>query len=180
MKPQHYIYLLWSLLVLFIGAIILRRMRREINRTAATTNNNVKAFLATIRRCEGTADPRGYNTLFAYEYFEDFSKHPNRKICRGNLCSTAAGAYQILKRTWDGVALKLGLDDFSPESQDIAAVELIRGRGAYDDVLAGRFETAVRKCNREWASLPGSPYGQPTHTLAQTKSYYTNAGGQFA
>jgi muramidase (phage lysozyme) len=58
--------------------------------------------------------------------------------------STAAGAFQFLSRTWDECAKALGLTDFSPASQDLAAVFLIDRRKALDDVLAGRFDEAVR------------------------------------
>ena len=45
---------------------------------------------------------------------------------------------------------------------------------------AGRIEAAIAKCNREWASLPGSPYGQPTRTMAQALATYDAAGGMRA
>ena len=32
------------------------------------------------------------------------------------------------------------------------------GRKALDDVIAGRFEDAVRKCHRQWASLPAGTW----------------------
>ncbi len=97
-----------------------------------------------------------------------------------NVWSTAAGAYQFLSRTWDECRAALNLPDFSPDSQDKAAVFLIRRRKALDDVIAGRFEEAVRKCNLEWASLPGSPYGQPTKTMARARAVYERFGGQYA
>jgi muramidase (phage lysozyme) len=78
------------------------------------------------------------------------------------ITSTAAGAYQFLARTWDEVAAALELPDFSPQSQDVAALWLIRRRGALADLREGRFDDFVAKCAKEWASLPGSPYGQPT------------------
>lgn len=139
---------------------------------------NVQAFLATIRFAEGTLGYDGYRTLYSYKYFDDFSKHPNRKICANNICSTAAGAYQILYNTWITVIQpRAALPDFSPESQDKAAVVLLDKRNALADVKAGRFADAIAKVNKEWASLPGSPYGQPTKTLAQVQNYYTAQGG---
>jgi lysozyme len=65
--------------------------------------------------------------------------------------STAAGRYQIIKPTWLSLKSKLGLPDFSPASQDAAAIELIRQRGALADVQAGRIESAVNKCAKVWA-----------------------------
>jgi len=40
-------------------------------------------------------------------------------------------------------------------------------------VKAGRFDAAVAKCAKEWASLPGSPYGQPVKTLDQARARAT-------
>ena len=57
---------------------------------------------------------------------------------------------------------------------------LIGRRRALEDVRAGRFDAAVAKCAREWASLPGSPYGQPVKTIAQVRPVYENNGGVYA
>ncbi len=154
---------------------------------ADALNGNVKAFLWVIRHCEGTAGPNGYRTLFGGSLFDSFADHPRVvktfKLSKGGtLSSSAAGAYQILRRTWDGLIKKLGkqvLPDFSPSSQDRAAVALIQGRGALKDVQEGRFEIALKKCNLEWASLPGSPYGQPTKTLEFCKQIYEKYGGVY-
>lgn len=147
---------------------------------------NVQAFLATIRHAEGTARAGvdGYRMLFGGELVATLADHPRQRITRplgGRfITSTAAGAYQFLEGTWDEVAGKLGLPDFSPVYQDVAAVARIRYRGALEDVRAGRFDEAVRKCAKEWASLPGSPYGQPTKTFDQVRQVYAAAGGGFA
>lgn len=36
----------------------------------------------------------------------------------------------------------------------------------------------VEKCNKEWASLPGSPYGQPTVKLEDVVAEYNNMVSQ--
>lgn len=141
---------------------------------------NVKAFLQVIRFAEGTAGPDGYRTMFTGKKFNSFADHPRQNNCSGGLCSTAAGAYQFLSKTWDYLRVKLHLTDFSPESQDLAALELIREKGALEDVIAGNFESAIAKTNKTWASLPGSPYGQPTKTMAELKSKFQANGGKFA
>ena len=51
--------------------------------------------------------------------------------------STAAGAYQFINDTWNGAASALGLGDFSPRSQDMAAVWLLQKNGSLADVMAG-------------------------------------------
>ena len=149
----------------------------------ALQHPNVRAFLAVIAYCEGTAGPDGYRMMFGGKLFDSFADHPrvaNTYTLRkgGTITSTAAGRPQFLARTWDGLVRQYGFPDFSPQCQDEGAVALILGRKALDDVIAGRIEQAVAKCAREWASLPGSPYGQPTKTMAQVLQQYTAAGGQ--
>jgi muramidase (phage lysozyme) len=134
-------------------------------------NERVRAFLALIRKTEGA----GYNTLFGGGTFEGYADHPRQRITRKlggrDLTSTAAGAYQFLARTWDECKPACGLPDFSPTSQDIAAIFLIDRREALEDVLEGDWKSAIAKTNREWASLPGSPYGQPTKALSFCLAY---------
>ncbi|MFH3939162.1 glycoside hydrolase family 104 protein [Acinetobacter nosocomialis] len=125
---------------------------------------NVQKMLNLIANAEGVK--HGYNTLFGNERFDDLSQHPGIKKQftqtdgKQNV-TTAAGRYQFLKDTWDGVANQLDLKDFSPKNQDIAAVALLAQNGALPSVLKGDFKTAVQKSGSTWASLPSSPYAQP-------------------
>ncbi len=144
---------------------------------SALGNRNVQSFLMLIRTGEGTADQNGYRRMYGGRLFDSFADHPRVKITAGNWTSTAAGAYQFLSRTWDECRAALKLGDFSPANQDLAAVYLIRRRGALVDVIAGRFETAIRKCNKEWASLPESPYGQPTLSMGRALDVLAANGG---
>jgi muramidase (phage lysozyme) len=156
-------------------------MRDAIGYLSLLDDPNVKAFLHTIRVGEGTSDPMGYRRHFGGSHFDTYADHPRRIITAGlgsnRYDSSAAGAYQFLSKTWTECATALGLADFSPRNQDAAALFLIDRRRALDDVIAGRFEDAVKKCAREWASLPGSPYGQPTKTMHEALTTYTAAGG---
>lgn len=144
---------------------------------------SLRAFLAMLRQCEvGTVGDEGYRIIVGGSKFDSFADHP-RVLKSGTFSngvdwkSTAAGAYQFLASTWDAARAALGLPDFSPASQDEAAVWLIKRRGALNDVEAGRLAQAIEKCNREWASLPGSPYGQPTKTYETCEAVYRKAGG---
>lgn len=140
-------------------------------------NQNVQAFLRVIRAGEGTADAGGYSRLYGGGSFSGFADHPRIAVKAGAWTSTAAGAYQFLARVWDETARIMGLGDFSPRNQDLAAVGRIAARRALADVFAGRFDSAVRKCAWEWASLPGSPYGQPTISAERAQAIYASAGG---
>lgn len=147
---------------------------------AVIGNQNVQAFLRVIRRGEGTSDEGGYKRLFGGGTFASFADHPRITVTKNGYTSTAAGAYQALISTWDETKRIMRLPDFSPASQDLFAVGRIAARGALDDVIAGRFSTAVQKVANEWASLPGSPYGQPTISMATAAGVYAANGGVVA
>lgn len=164
----------------------------------AMMNPNMQAFLAMIRYSENKAaasDEIRYRTLYGMKTFDSFADHPSFLGWPGvplpdRYCiaagfspgckTTAAGAYQMLSNTWREAKQTLRLPDFSPDSQDAAAVLLIRRAGAMPDVLAGRFESAIRKTARTWASLPGAGYSQPENSITQLRQIYASAGGQFA
>jgi lysozyme len=158
----------------------------------ATADANLSAFLWMIRKAEGTAGPDGYRTLFGGDLFTGWADHPRQPRRYGNLWTSAAGAYQFMAvsplpgggstrvDTWDRIARRLGLPDFTPASQDAAATALIAEAGALADVQAGRFDAAVSKVRRIWASLPGSGYGQPEKSLAYLRGVYADAGGAIA
>ena len=141
-------------------------------------NKNVKAYLKAIRKGEGTADAGGYSRMFGGSMFAGFADHPRIKHTYNGITSSAAGAYQFLSGTWDEMAARYNLADFSPASQDVAAVGLIKRRGALSDVLAGRFMAATVKCSKEWASLPYSPYGQPVQTMTSVYAVLAQNGAQ--
>lgn len=162
----------------FLEEAMSQVQNQTIDPLAVVDQPQVRAFLALIRTGEGTSGANGYRMHFGGELFASFADHPRRVVTRSGLSSTAAGAYQFLSRTWDEMAAKYRLADFSPANQDVAAVGLIKRRGALADVLAGRFRAAIEKCNKEWASLPGSPYGQPTLTYARAQSVLLASGAE--
>ena len=156
----------------------------EAQLQSAYDSEKVQAFLWAIRFGEGTQSEDGFRIMFGGERFSDFSDHPRKAITKSmkgkSYTSTAAGAWQFLSSTWDGLVKQYGFPDFSPKSQTLGAIALVAGRGALADVLEGRIEDAVRKCNREWASLPGSPYGQPVVTMEKFLEEYQEGLQVFA
>lgn len=142
-------------------------------------HQNVVAFLRAIRLGEGTSDDAGYYRIVGGGTFTDDSAHPNVKVYieRYKVYSTAAGAFQIIRGTWNGLVKQYGFVDFSPDNQDLAAVALIVEKKAIEDVKAGRLAEAVRKCAPIWASLPGSTAGQRTEDYAAVEREYTSHGG---
>ncbi|GJD22855.1 hypothetical protein RIVM261_078110 [Rivularia sp. IAM M-261] len=148
------------------------------NKTIITNYSpHMTAFLATIRWAEtGTSEYSSYHKLVFNGTFDDFSTHPKIKQCARvsgrNVCSTAAGAYQMLDISWNDLQPNLGLKDFSPPSQDKMAVEYIRRNKAVDDVESGNVEMAFCKVGKVWASLICNDYNQNPRTIEELKNYY--------
>jgi len=148
---------------------------------------NRKAFLDMIAFSEiGPAllakSDNGYNVIVGGGLFSGYADHPRKvvKIPKLNLCSSAAGRYQLLARYWDAYKKQLKLKDFSPASQDAVALQQIKECGALPDIDAGNFDAAVKKCSRIWASLPGAGYGQNENPLDKLRFAYVNAGGKLS
>ncbi len=152
---------------------------------------NQQAFLDMIATSElGTqllaGSDDGYNVIVGStsshpDLFHDYADHPRKLVNLGHgLESSAAGRYQILAHIFDYYKKTLNLSDFSPSSQDVIALQLIRERHALDDVEAGNFANAVAKCSSAWASLPGANYGQHENRLSYLTGVYQKAGGNVA
>lgn len=159
---------------------------------------NVRAFLEAIARAEGTAgQPDPYRVCYAYRHtIQSFNDHPAQTgewkgeklpdhLCKAaglspGCVSTAAGKYQITRPTWNKLKSRLGLRDFTPASQDAAAVELLRESGALEFAKQGMVADAVQSARRIWASLPGAGYEQPERSLAWVQAQFAAAGGVLA
>ena len=147
---------------------------------------NIKAFLFTIRASEhrypnDVTNDAAYHIFYGGKRFYDMSDHPvltgelkavplPNNICAASglgpgCVSSAAGAYQFIKATWVRLRDKMQLPDFSPASQDLAAVQLLDDIGALKLVQAGDIEGALAKASKVWASLPGSRAQQNPRTL---------------
>lgn len=130
----------------------------------ALQNPNVRKFLDLISYTEGTQG-NGYRTAFGGGKLSHLNDHPRylksfRQTDGKSNKTSAAGRYQFVSKTWDGVARQYGLRDFSPQSQDLGAVALLFQRGAIPALLKGDYQTAIKKTGDEWASLPSSNYKQ--------------------
>lgn len=135
-----------------------------------------------ISKSEGTNYLDGYHYLFGSNphndiRFENFAQHPHIIQEHNGIRSSAAGRYQILYFVWHFIQQKYALPDFSPESQDIACVELISEVNSLQKLMDGKFDYALNACNKIWASLPGSLYNQPTHKKDIVTAWYKDAGG---
>lgn len=159
-------------------------------------SKNLQAFLDTLAWSEGTSTSpatkcNGYDVIVTGvdgkpEIFTDFSDHPfnkgrpSKQINSRGLTSNASGRYQFMLKDWAHYKAQLGLPDFSPESQDKWAIQLIKERKALPDIEAGNIASAVSRCRNIWASLPGAGYGQREHSMDDLIARYKAAGGTVA
>ena len=161
-------------------------------------NNALDAFLYVIRSCENrqVIDSDRYFRFYGNATFSGTADHPAiTGECKPvsldslgarykGLVSTAAGAYQINRPTWLRVrnagAWGAALGDFSPDSQDEAAIRLLAECGALDAINAGDIPGALAKASKLWASLPGSTAGQSPVTLDTAIAFFNDGLATFA
>jgi muramidase (phage lysozyme) len=120
-------------------------------------------------------------------YFSNFADHPvntgeKQKVmlrdfdpiryANSNNWTTAAGAYQITVSTWN--AIRAGLPDFSPQSQEIAADRLLsRIRGLDAALDSDDIATVLRIISPVWESMNPASYNK---TLALYQGYLSTHG----
>lgn len=144
--------------------------------------------IALLNTIAGPESGGSYNTVYGGQKVADLSDHPriNVEITSGpnaGKTSSAAGKYQFLKGTWDTYAQKLGLKDFSKDSQDQAAWAL--AQDAYKDATGGNLYADLKSGDPEviaqvgkalspiWTSLPGG-IEQGTTTNRFVNSFASN------
>lgn len=138
-----------------------------------------------ISGAEGTmrGGKPAYNIMFGGGTFKDYSRHPNRVIrSPGGYASAAAGASQFLPGTYSELQKRLGLPDFSPESQRLATFAKARERlaplgGLAAISKAGTLTPEIQAAlSPEWASFPTmsgrSYYGQPVKKSSEIQKFF--------
>lgn len=155
---------------------------------AALKDPWVRAYLKTIQHNEGTdRGGRGYATYFRYY---DNGETPDETLRSYHLhwmpigngkFSSASGAYQIINKTYrglqdiftrTGVFQRMGVrpDSWSPEVQDMMAVELLNENGILKRLLA-HDPGVLTAGNKTWASFgvksPQSTAAAFNHYLQQ-------------
>jgi lysozyme len=156
-------------------------------------SRQLAALLYAIRRSEHSASDvasgADYFTFYGGVRFAGTSDHPaltgemqgtplpdSYCLAAGmqpGCVSTAAGAYQINLPTWRRIRVRNPfIFDFSPASQDEAAVRLITERGADRLLAQGLVDQAIYRLSPVWASLPRSQSGQPQRAIADVLAFY--------
>ena len=138
--------------------------------TGEGISNGWSRMSNVIKLGEGTQGEKGYTTMFTGSQFTDLSKHPAQINRSGDLASDAAGAFQFLSTTYNPAAKKLGITDFSPQSQEKVGKYLAQQRGMDVNKIHTTKESlgqALDKIAPEWASMP---------TVATGTSYYGQGG----
>lgn len=121
-----------------------------------------KALLDAIAVGESGSSP-DYTIIFGGSHFTAPPwMHPNKgiPIPGSDQVSTAAGRYQFIHSTWESVAEKAGLADFSPDNQDAGAWWLSQDdfkRHTGADLLAalkaGSLAYVAENLKATWTSL---------------------------
>jgi muramidase (phage lysozyme) len=149
----------------------------------------VRKFLDLIGWSEGTTTNPitkndGYDVLVksinGNAIFTDYSKHPFsdkpavivKLVPR--LLSTAAGRYQILQHYFAVYKVRLNLPDFSPLSQDLIALEMIKERNLLHCIINGDIAKVITGLCTVWASFPGNNYNQGGKTMEQLLSKFNS------
>ncbi len=128
------------------------------------------AFLDTIAWAEGTGD--SYDIAYTFAKLPDLDRHHAIVRCFEQLCSDAEGRYQELSTTYNPIAQRLGLKDFSPSSQDKVAIQQLKDAGVYDMIMTGDIKGASCAVGKIWASFPCNSYGQGQKTESQLEDIY--------
>jgi|GEM_PF-2308398 len=136
--------------------------RRQDAAELRASSPEVRAFLRLIAWAEGNTD---YNTKVGGPPGERnpravWAVHPG----------FVSGKYQFNTETWNEFG-KAGLqfENFSPESQDLTAIDLLRHIGLVEPLLKGDVAGAVNIAAGRWASFPEAKTGVSRFKLPSKK-----------
>lgn len=153
--------------------------------------NGAAILLAFIGRLEtGRDGVDAYTTIYGHRESRltkpvtDFTLDEllaAQKTWGKNWGSSAAGKYQIIRKTLVGLVTDLGLSGstkFSPSVQDQMGLALLKRRG-FDKFIAGTLslKAFAAELAKEWASIPVlAPMQGASRTVQRGQSYYAGDG----
>lgn len=143
----------------------------------------IRALMRTISASESNV-PHPYSVIYGGEQVSDLRRHPERCITivtgpnKGN-CSTAAGRYQMLNRTWKTKAKRYHPKpdrflvwtsySFEPEYQDAVVYAWLKDRKVWGVDISkllkqGKLEQVLQLLSGTWTSLG---YGIETNSMSR-------------
>ena len=132
-------------------------MRDAVALAGLRSHVNVAAFLRVIRAGESSQDADAYRMQVGGRLLDSLDDHPREvvrvKIGGKVIPSSAAGAYQFIRGTWQECADALGLRDFSPAHP--AAVR--RTGGKRPEPARASSSVARRAKTAGWPTLSSKP-----------------------
>lgn len=156
------------------------------------SNQNVEAFSRVLRTGESYNDERAWTIRYGGwdpiirrynppKTFTDMSDHPRVDEPRPDgRTSSAAGAFQFTRTTWDEIVADVGKDilyDFSAGNQYKAYIALLAKRGILDLVVRGYIREAIAKARPTWTSLPGASEDHGRRSMDKAVSEFIDWGG---
>lgn len=144
----------------------------------------IRALMRTISASEASGN-RPYSLLYGGQQVKDLSRHP--EICvrivsgpNKNNCSTAAGRYQIINKTWFEIAPRYHPQppgamfwssySFAPEYQDIVVYRWLKDSRVWRTDIPqllrqGKIDDVLRRLSPTWTSLG---YGIETNSISKS------------
>ncbi|ANE51374.1 RHS repeat-associated core domain-containing protein [Flavisolibacter tropicus] len=182
----------WQLLRRKEGATVVDLNKISIDVGISNAELNTRAFLSTLKQTENHGnDPLPYNAMHGFikgklktftdksyeEAPEEYKNHPYE----GKKGGTAAGAYQLLRPTFNAQKKSNPLvKDFGPNGQDYAVLGILNTPGidALEPIKAGDLNTAIKRLikdkwgNTQFASLPGGGQEASDMTMDKLKELF--------
>ncbi|WP_229505183.1 paar repeat-containing protein [Massilia mucilaginosa] len=119
---------------------------------------NIRAFLRAMCHCLGGGVDFLDGAIRGRRNdpwrFTDFSTHPGPGH---NGTCTAAGLYRITRELWQEVGARMDLADFCAETQELIAVDVLRGLGVLGKIQAGDIDASLAAAAAIWPGLPRTP-----------------------
>jgi muramidase (phage lysozyme) len=137
----------------------------------------IRAFLDMIAFAEAYFAKRvmNYDEGSNFIKIDDLTDHPQRILPGGS--SSASGRYQFMSPDWATTKKAVGVSDFTPESQDIAAVHLLRSRNRIvEAILADNILEAIQRASGTWASFPDKNKSKNGDVNNFPTSHYSGQG----